>query len=319
MRVLVVGVAGALARGLALCLRDRGHAVVGVDERPCGGLGEELDVRTVDIRKRAAEDVFRTFRPECVVHLATVSALYAHGEERARINVGGTRAVFAHAVAHGVRQVVFAGRHTYYGAAHDACLYHTEDEPPQGVGSFPELADLIAADLFAANALWRQPELTTSVLRLVYTLGPSQQGTLARFLRGRRVPMVLGFDPLFHFMDEEDAIEALTLAVERRPRGIFNVAGPNPVPLGALLEATGRRPLPLPEFVLRRLLGHAGFPALPRGALEHLKHPIVVDAGAFRAATGFTHRFDELAVLHRYRALTAPIRGEVRPPLAPPR
>jgi hypothetical protein len=32
-----------------------------------------------------------------VVHLATVNALTAGGDERARINVGGTRALFEHA------------------------------------------------------------------------------------------------------------------------------------------------------------------------------------------------------------------------------
>jgi UDP-glucose 4-epimerase len=307
VRVLVVGVAGALAQQVALRLRDAGHEVVGIDWRPWTDAPRGVDVRAVDVRKRAAEDLFRTIKPECVMHLATVSALSAHGEERARINLGSTRAVFAHSVAHGVKHVVFAGRHTYYGAGPESPLYHTEDEPPQGVGSFPELADLIAADLFAANALWREPALTTTILRLVYTLGPSQQGTLARFLRGKRIPMVLGYDPLFHYLEEEDAARAVVLAAERRPRGIFNVAGPNPMPLGTIAEQTGRRSVPMPEAVLKRLLGRFGFPRLPVGALEHLKYPIVVDAKAFRDATGFRHQVDEVEVLRRYRALTAPI------------
>jgi len=303
VKVLVVGVGGALARLVALELKARGHQVIGMDRRPWYDAPKGLEVHTVDIRKRAAEDVFRTRRPECVVHMATVNALSAMGEERARINVGGTKALFEHSMGHGVKQVVFVGRHTYYGTSADSPLYHTEDEPPMGMGAFPELADLVAADLFAANTLWRTPQLTTSVLRLVYTLGPSQQGTLARFLHGKRVPMVLGYDPLFQFLYEADFATAIVLAVEKRPRGIFNVAGPPPMPLSTIARETGRTPVPVPEPLLKAMLGRFGFPSLPRGALEHIKYPVVVDASAFIKATGFKWDVDEVETLSRYRAL----------------
>jgi len=131
--------------------------------------------------------------------------------------------VFDYCHAYSVRRVVFVGRHTYYGADADSPMYHTEAEPPTGNASFPELADLVAADLYAGSALWRYPELETVVLRVCYTLGASHHGTLASFLRGRRVPMVLGFDPLFHFMHEDDAASAIVTALERNERGVFNV------------------------------------------------------------------------------------------------
>jgi len=303
VKVLVVGAAGALARQVALMLREAGHKVIGLDRRPWYGVPKDIEMHTADLRKRQAEDVFRTRQPECVVHMATVNALSAAGEERARLNLGGTRAVFNNSVRHGVKHVVFLGRHTYYGASVESPLYHTEDEPPQGIGNFPELADLVAADLFASNALWRNPKLNTTVLRLVYTLGPSRQGTLASFLRGKRSPMVLGYDPLFQFMEESDAVAAIVAAVEKRPRGVFNVAGPNPLPLGTIIREAGRTPVPLPEPVLVQLLGRFGFPNLPRGALEHIKFPIVVDGSAFRKATGFAHTIDEVDVLRRYREL----------------
>jgi UDP-glucose 4-epimerase len=172
------------------------------------------------------------------------------------------------------------------------------------VGNFPELADLVAADLYASNMLWRAPQLCTTVLRVVYTLGPSRTGTLASFLRGKRVPIVLGFDPLFHFLEEADAARAITLAVEKRARGVFNVAGPPPVPLSAIVRETGRTAVPLPEPLLRGLLGRFGLPSLPPGALEHIKFPIVVDGTAFREATGFTHETSEVEVLRRYRRIS---------------
>ncbi len=138
------------------------------------------------------------------------------------------------------------------------------------------------------------------MLRVCYTLGPSGHGTLASFLRGRFVPMVLGFDPLFQFLHEDDAADAIVAALGARLRGIFNVAGPQPLPLGVIVKEAGRIALPLPERVLALLLGRGGLPRLSRAALSHIKYPLVVDASLFRKETGFHHRFDELVTVQTF-------------------
>jgi UDP-glucose 4-epimerase len=301
MIVLVTGISSPIGRMLATKLVAGGHDVVGIDRRPWRDAPAKVEMHEVDVRKRAAEDVFRTRHPDAVVHMATVTHLAVRSEERYRINLGGTRAVFDACAAHGVKQVVFVGRHTYYGAAADSPLYHVEDEPPMAVSTFPELADLVAADLFATTALWRHPDLRTSVLRICYSLGATGHGTLGSFLRGARVPSVLGFDPLFQFMGEEDIATAIVLALDKQLRGVFNVAGPTPVPLSVLVRATGRSLVPLPEMLFRALLGRFGFPRLPPGAVEHIKYPIVVDDRSFLAATGFVPSIDEIVAMHAFR------------------
>lgn len=298
-RVLIPGASGAIARKLAAKLVESGHEVVGIDRRPW--MNAPIEFHEVDVRKRGAEEVFRKARPQVVVHMATVTSLVVPGEERYQINLGGTRAVFEYSRAYGVEHCIFVGRHTFYGAGPDSPLFHVEDEPPLALNRFPELADLVAADLYAATALWRFPELATSVLRLCYSLGPTGHGTLASFIRGKRVPMVLGFDPLFQFLHEDDMVDAIALTIEKRPRGVFNVAGPQPLPLSRIVVEAGRTPVPLPEFVIAGLIGRFGFPQLPRGALTHIKYPVVVDAKAFRDATGFAHRHDEIETVASFR------------------
>jgi UDP-glucose 4-epimerase len=299
MRVLIPGVAGAMGKLVALRLKEQGHEVIGIDRRPWRDA--PIEMHDVDIRKRAAEDVFRKRRPEAVIHMATVTSLVMPGEERYRINLGGTRSVFDHCRTYGVEHTIFVGRHTYYGAGADSPLFHTEDEPPMALQTFPELADLVAADLYAGSALWRFPELATSVLRMVYTLGPTGHGTLCTFLKGPRVPTLLGFDPLFQFMHEQDHASAICLALEKRPRGVFNVAGPQPVPLSLIIRQTGRKILPLPEMLVSLAIGRFGLPKLPRGALEHIKHPVIVDGSAFKQATGFAHKYDEGEAMLEFR------------------
>ena len=197
-------------------------------------------------------------------------------------------------------------------------FYHQEDGAAGQVGNFPELADLVAADLYAATALWRLPK----ALRFAYacmlhvgSLGSWHPrclfaGTHQRAnQRGREphrlddvVPMVLGYDPLFQFVHEADLVSGLSLAVEKRPRGVFNLAGPPPLPLSVIARQVGRRPLPLPEPLLRAMLGRFGLPSSRRGALEHIKYPITVDDAAFRTATGYEPAHGAPETLREFRA-----------------
>jgi UDP-glucose 4-epimerase len=304
MKVLIPGITGRLARSVTTRLVGAGHQVLGIDRRPWPDAPRDVEVFQIDIRKRAAEDVFRKERPDAVIHMATVTHLTVRSEDRFRINLFGTRAVFDHCAHYGVKRCIFVGRHTYYGAAADSTLYHGEEDPPFAMTTFPELADLVAADLYAGSALWRYPGLDTCVLRMVYTLGPSVSGTLATFLKGPRVPVVLGFDPLFQFIHEDDAADAIVIALEKQLRGVYNVAGPQPMPLTAIARQAGRQPVPVPEILLRGVFGRFGLPQLPPGAVAHLKYPVVIDDSSFRAATSFNHKYDEDQTIAAFRAAT---------------
>ena len=301
MKILITGVSGALARLVTQELLSRGHEILGLDRRPWPDAPAEITVFSGDIRKRPAEEIFRSHQLDAVIHMATVTHFSARREERFRINLNGTRSVFEHCHNYGVKRALFIGRHTVYGAAADTPLYHTEADPPLAASTFPELSDLVAADLFAGSALWRWPELNTTVLRLVYTLGPSRRGTLASFLRGRMVPTVFGFDPLYQFIHERDAARAIATAVEHDLHGVYNVAGPQPVPLSTLCEVTGRQAIPIPQGLYRSALGKFGFPKLPEGAENHIKFPILVDDKLFREATGFVHEYDEVRTMESFR------------------
>jgi len=307
MKVLIPGISGKLGQRVATMLVEQGHTVQGIDVRGWSSAPEGVEVHELDIRKRGAEEVFRKFKPEAVIHMATVTHLAERTPDRFRINLYGTRAVFDHCNAYGAKRCIFVGRHTYYGAAPDLPMYHKEEDPPMAVTTFPELADLVAADLYAGSALWRYPKLETTVLRVCYTLGPDRHGTLAMFLSGRRVPMIVGYDPLFQFMHEDDVATAICASLASGGRGVFNVAGPQPVPLSLLIRQTGRSAIPVPEPLFRFMLGRFGLPVLPKGAISHLKYPVVIDASGFRELTGFEHKYDETATMKDF-ARAAPVR-----------
>jgi UDP-glucose 4-epimerase len=306
MNVLLTGISGASGRLVAHKLLAFGHKVIGIDRRPWPEAPEGVTMHEADVRKRSAEEVFRSERPDAVIHMATVTHLARRSEDRYQINLQGTRAVFDHSNAYGVKQVLFIGRHTFYGASAASPLYHGEDDPPQSVNVFPELSDLVAADLYAGSALWRYENLSTCILRLCYTLGPACSGTLASYLKGKRVPSVLGFDPLFQFMHDDDMATAIVLALDNNLRGVYNVAGPSPVPLSVVIREAGRKQIPVPEVMFRLAIGRMGFPRLPQGAIAHLKFPVTMNTEAFREATGFTYEHDHAAILRDFLTACPP-------------
>ena len=305
MKILITGISGGLARALAIELSHLGHEVLGIDRRSWPDAPPSIQVFNADIRKRPAEDIFRHHQPEAVIHMATVTHLTASQEERYRINLGGTQAIFERCHTYGVKQAIFIGRHTVYGAAADAPLYRTEAEPPLATATYPTLADLVAADLFAGSALWRYPELDTAVLRLAYTLGPSMRGTLATFLgesRGHRVPTIMGFDPLFQVMHELDAVRAIVAALDAKLRGVYNVAGPAPLPLSVLCRATERVHIPLPEALYTMITRSLSLTSLPLSAIKHIKYPVVIQDQPFRERTGYLPSISQEALLASFRS-----------------
>src|SRR5207253_1770777 len=94
MKVLVTGIAGQIGHMVAQRLIAEGHEVIGIDVRGWPDAPEAVTMYQLDIRKRAAEDVFRRHKPDAVIHMATVTHLTKQSEDRYRINLHGTRAVF---------------------------------------------------------------------------------------------------------------------------------------------------------------------------------------------------------------------------------
>ena len=301
MKIVITGISTVMGRSVAERLLGRGHTVYGIDIRPWPNAPKEIEIVHNDIRKKPAEELFRTKLPDAVIHMASVAHFSQNYAQRYRTNLESTRTVFLYCRTYGVKQALFVGRHTVYGADPDASLYRTEQDPPLGGLTFPELNDLITADLYSASALWRYQDITTTLLRIVYTLGPSRRGTLANFLKGPGVPTVLGFDPLFQFMHEDDAITAIVTGLESKLHGIYNVAGPQPVPLSAIVDKTGRIAIPIPEPWYPKVLGRFGFPKLFAGSTNHIKYSVVVDDKAFREATGFMHKYDEIQTMKSFR------------------
>ena len=288
--VLVTGASGSIGRLAVARLMRRGWKVHAVDRKPAPDWPEGVVFHRVDIRKRGFEDVLRRHRPGALLHLARVRSFDAPRAERHRVNFEGTVRVFEIAMRSGVRKIVHVSRHTVYGALPDHPQFLTEEQPPSAGRTFPEIQDLVAADLYASGMLWRRPDTEVVVLRPVNVLGPTVNTLFSSYLLRQRVFTIAGFDPTQQLLHEDDLALAFEHALEPGVKGVFNVTGPGEVPLHVVVEESGARRVPLPEPVVVLVRGRLGFPSIPQGAIDFLKYPCTVDGRQFREATGFVAR-----------------------------
>jgi UDP-glucose 4-epimerase len=301
-RVLVTGAAGSVGRLVVEHLSVAGLEVHAVDRREESGLPKAVQFHRADIKKRSFEDVLKKVRPGALVHLARVRSFQVDAAERHRVNFEGTVHALRAAIETGVRKIVFPSRHTVYGALPDHPHFLTEDHPPSAGRTFPEIQDLVAADLFVCAMLWQHPQAEVVVLRPVNVLGTHVSTLFSSYLAPRRVFTIAGYDPLYQVLHEDDFARAIELALAPGLRGVFNVTGPGEVPLHVIVEESGARRVPLPEPLIKLVQGRLGFARVPQGAIDFLKFPCTVDGSRFVHATGFVPKHSLKQTIRSMRA-----------------
>jgi UDP-glucose 4-epimerase len=302
-KVLITGISGGQGRLLARRLLDR-YEVCGVDRVGWDGHPEGVRVHVVDLTRKKFEDVIRTELPTHVVHMGFIRHFRTDERTRYDVNVRGTKKLLDHCVHHGVQSLVVMSSSYVYGAFPENPYYMDEDSPLSASRSYPEIRDLVEVDTLATAFLWRYPHIRTAVLRPVNVIGYYVHSMIGQYLRERRVPTVMGFDPMMQFIHEEDFAEAMALTVERELQGVFNVTGPGEVPLHTAIREAGATAIPLPEPLLRPALAGLfdfGLFPYPPGALDYLKFPITVSGERFIDASGFQPAYDLVDTLRSVR------------------
>jgi UDP-glucose 4-epimerase len=287
-RVLVTGAASSLGR--VLCRRlHRSYDVLAVDTRPFPDRPKDVEHAELDVRRKAAQTRIKKRRPELVVHLGPL-----HDEKPARGTTLETTATLLQLVEDlGARKLVVLSSASLYGPSPTSAAFLSEDAPLLGGQRSRAVADAIAVDMMVQSFFWKAPATETVILRPVHVVGPHLQNLPSRFLRLRRVPTLLGFDPMVQLLHQDDFVDAIALALAPGHRGVFNITGPTQAPLSRILAARHAQTLPLPGFLLGPALVRARALRLTRlddSELVHLKYSCLVDGTRASTALGYAPR-----------------------------
>jgi UDP-glucose 4-epimerase len=287
--VLVTGVCGRLGKQLVRVLH-RQRRVLGVDRRPFEDRPKDIEHAQVDLRRTKLKDVFRAGDVEAVVHLGVMHDPRASAAEHHSWNVAGFGKLLEYVAQFRVPKLVVLSSANVYGPQPSNPQFLTEDAPLLGGQNFSDIRDLVEVDMLAQSFFWKLPETETVILRPVHILG-SVHNAPSNFLRLDPVLTIMGFDPMAQVLHQSEVVRAIELALVPGVRGVFNLAGPEPVPLSHLVKILGRQRLSVPyslaRIVLRRMWS-LRLTTFPPPELDHIRYVCMVDDGRARAVLGMS-------------------------------
>lgn len=287
--ILVTGACGRLGKKV-IRVFHRERSVVGVDRRPFPDKPKDVRHEQVDIRRKKLKDIFRAEPIEAVIHLGVMHDPRVSQAEHHSWNVAGFQKLLEYVAQFDVPKLVVLSSANVYGPQPGNAQFLTEDAPLLGGARFGEIRDLIEVDMLAQGFFWKHPKTETVILRPVHILG-GVHNAASNFLRLPTIPTLLGFDPMIQVISEGDVIRAVQCALKPGSRGIYNVAGPDPLPLSRAIKILERPSFPVPytvgKAVLKRLWSFR-LTTFPAPELDHIRYVCMVDDKRARTEIGYS-------------------------------
>jgi len=262
----------------------------------------ELDLVDPTAEERVAE-ILAAEAIDTIVHLAflpspTHASAYAHEFESV-----GTMHLINACRRTRISKFVMWSQTMLYGAHPTNPNFLSEKHALRARRGEPYFSDKIEAENEALRFGKPGQARIVTILRTAPILGPTVDNYLTRYLGRRFVPTVLGFDPLWQFVHEADAVNAFKIAVERDVPGTFNITGDGVLPLSTVIRLVGRTPLPLPRSVADTLGGTlwlAQVAEAPPAFFDYLQYICVADGELARKVLGFRPLYTSREALIEY-------------------
>jgi UDP-glucose 4-epimerase len=217
-----------------------------------------------------------------------------------------------------VRKVVFKSSTHYYGCEQDDPAFFDETMSRPHPPRTPIERDIVEAEASLNEFAERSPEVAVTILRFANVLGPDVRTSHIDLFSLPAVPMILGFDPRYQFVHEDDVVHALEHAVRHRLPGLYNVAADGVLALSEVAGLLGKRYAPvLPPWgtgIAAAGLRRVGV-RIPPEAMNQLRYGRGVDNRRFKAAGfGYQHTSREtVAKLGEHLRLDPVLRGLQEP------
>jgi UDP-glucose 4-epimerase len=307
-RILITGLASTVGGQLAQALeRDPAvEAIVGIDTSdPQHELARTEFVR-VDAEHALLRRIVEAAAIDTVIDTRLIDDPLAVSRRRLHeVNVLGTVNILAacEQPATPIRKLVVKSSAQRYGFGPDRPAFLAEhdlvDRPPASAVE----RELALAEEAVAGFAARNPRTTVTVLRFADGVGPNLRGAHLTLLSLPIVPAILGFDPRWQFIQEDDIVGALAHAAAGDLPGTYNAAADGVLVLSEVASLLGKPLLPvLPPwgtvFAASRL-GRLGLPA-PVETIRQLRFGRGLDNRRLKAA-GYAYRYTSREALLKLR------------------
>ena len=249
-RILITGLSSYWGGRLAQVLErePRVQAIVGVDSSDPKHELERTEFVRVDTQHGLIRRIVNAAAIDTVIDTRLVVDPLTEPLKRAHeINVIGTMNILAACSGSEspVRKLVFKSSAHYYGCEQDDPAFFTEDmarpHPPRTAIE----RDIVEAEEAVADFAARNRDTTVTVLRVANGIGGEVRTSHLALLSLPVIPSILGFDPRYQFIHEDDIVGVLEYCVRHDLPGIYNAAADGVLALSEVVSLLGKPSLPL--------------------------------------------------------------------------
>lgn len=245
MKILLTGGAGFIGSHVAEQLISHGYEVIIIDNLISGSttyLPQGVEFFQMDINDPSVEDVFKTVKPEIVLHLAAQTSVVHSMREPYfdfQSNTDGTVKLLQYAARYHVRQFIFSSTSAVYGEPTYLPIDEMHPIDPHSFYAVSKYAAERYIRIFAA-----QYGFTPTILRFSNVYGPRQKtageaGVVGIFILNylkKEQCLIYGGNQTRDFIYVKDVAIACRKAIESDLSGIYNVSSSVELSIGVLNE-----------------------------------------------------------------------------------
>ena len=240
------------------------------------------------------DDALTQHNVSTVVHLAFIARRGRNRQEVDSIretNLAALGSVLESSARAGVNHIVYLSSHTVYGAHAGNPVPLTDEAPLRPIPDFPYGYDKFLSEQMLQEFQETHPDIAVTILRSCMVLGPSAGNYITKAFFRPWLLGVLDYDPPLQFVYEDDLARIVTIVIQRRLPGVFNVAGDGVVFYTEFAQMIKSRLINLPSFLAYGLAQLSWNLHIQREStscgLDLVRYPMVLSTGKLHQATGY--------------------------------
>ena len=315
LRILITGAGGYIGSNVIAGLS--GVTIMATDVRfsqTCSPTKDSnIEQRIVDVRdQNAILQLFREFKPDVVLHLASIvtPGKKSNRDFEYAVDVTGTENIVAASVASKVRRLIVTSSGAAYGYHADNPVPLKETDAVRGNYEFAyshhkRLVEEMLAKHIQTGQL---PEVV--IFRIGTILGEKTKNQITALFHKKSLPGISGSDSPFVFIWDQDVIGAIARSLQVKadgsfeaPAGVYNLAGDGWLSVDEIAARLGkkvRRWWPGFLKVLFGILKPIGVSRYGPEQVRFLQYRPVLDNAKLKSVFGYTPQKTSAQVLDFY-------------------
>ncbi len=294
--IAVSGAAGSLGQLLVRKIH-RIYPLISMDSRTFNNRPADVKHYQAELAAKKTRNKFRQRKIHTVIHIETRRATSTSETATFTRAIKNYTKLLENCDRYDVKKLILLSSADLYGALPSNSQFLTEESPLLSA----EMSALRDIDMMTQSFFWKRPDIETVILRPAHITG-QVNGLLNQYLRLPAIPVLFGFDPMFQLVHEQDVVSSIMLALQKNIRGIFNIAGPKPVPLKTIIKTLGRSTVEIPHPLAKPVLRHLNKLNIPGhmnpAHINYLRYVCMVDDLRARKELGYQPGYNLLETIH---------------------